>query len=61
MPSPRDIAKKKNDASKFEDEPQYDTAAGVPVAAGMPQQSEGKILSHPVNPPEPAKEWAAHK
>lgn len=52
MPSPREIAKKVNDPSMFEDpEPGYDGEAGVPSSVGG-KVSERDYAVHATNPPE---------
>ena len=54
MPTPREIAKRVNDASMFADpESGYDPEAGVPTAVAA-KRPERDYRVNPVNPPEPA-------
>lgn len=53
MPSPREIAKQKNDPSNFDPSVEsYDAVAGAPAGVA-PQGKEEDYLVNPNNPPEP--------
>lgn len=54
MPSPREIAKQKNEGGNFDNSVEsYDAVAGTPPGVA-PQGKEEDYLVHPTNPPEPS-------
>lgn len=56
MPSPREIAKQKNESSKFDNsvESSYDPGAGAPKADVPAAGPAPDYAAHPTNPAEPA-------
>jgi hypothetical protein len=53
MPSPREIAKQKNDPSKFDGTVEsYDAEAGTPAGVA-PQGRAPDYAANPTNPPDP--------